>query len=84
MDLSCVKSKNLLEAVQKNRLEEIQTRLRLGDNVDTAYTMGRTALHCAATNCNVETVATLLMYSPSVQVCSLCYVGHYILVTLSH
>eukprot|EP00092_Neocalanus_flemingeri_P036005 GFUD01039204.1.p1 GENE.GFUD01039204.1~~GFUD01039204.1.p1 ORF type:complete len:586 (-),score=215.93 GFUD01039204.1:142-1899(-) len=69
MDLTCVKSKHLMEAVQKNRQDEILTRLRLGDNVDTAYTMGRTALLCAAANSNLEAVSTLLMYSPNVQVC---------------
>ena len=72
MDLTCIKSKNLMEAVQKNRQDEILTRLRLGDNVNTAYTMGRTALHCAAANCNLEAVSTLLMYSPNVQVSCMC------------
>ena len=71
MDLTCVKSKNLMEAVQKNRQDEILTRLRLGEKVDAAYTMGRTALHCAAANSNLEAVSTLLIYSPSVKVCSL-------------
>ena len=69
MDLTCVKSKNLMEAVQKNRQDEILTRLRLGEKVDAAYTMGRTALHCAAANRNLEAVSTLLIYSPSVKVC---------------
>ena len=68
MDLTCVKSKNLMEAVQKSRQDEILTRLRLGEKVDAAYTMGRTALHCAAANSNMEAVSTLLMYSPSVKV----------------
>ena len=68
MDLTCVKSKHLMEAVQKNRQEEILTRLRLGDNVNTVYTMGRTALHCAAANTNLEAVSTLLMYKPDVKV----------------
>ena len=70
MDLSCVKSKNLMEAVQKDRQEEILTRLRLGEKVDAVFTMGRTALHCAAANSNIEAVSTLLMYSPDVKVCS--------------
>jgi len=69
MDLTCVKSKHLMEAVQKNRQEEILTRLRLGDNVNTVYTMGRTALHCAAANTNLEAVSTLLMYKPDVKAC---------------
>ena len=68
MDLTCVKSKHLMEAVQKNRQEEILTRLRLGDNVNTVYTMGRTALHCAAANTNLEAVSTLIMYKPDVKV----------------
>jgi len=66
-----VKSKHLMEAVQKNRQEEILTRLRLGDNVNTTYTMGRTALHCAAANSNIEAVSTLLMYSPNIQLCDI-------------
>jgi len=69
MDLSCVKSKNLMEAVQKNRQEEILTRLRLGEKVDAIFTVGRTALHCAAANSNIEAVSTLLMYSPNVKIC---------------
>jgi len=69
MDLTCVKSKHLMEAVQKNRQEEILTRLRLGDNVNTVYTMGRTALHCAAANTNLEAVSTLIMYKPDVKAC---------------
>jgi len=69
MDLTCVKSKNLMEAVQKSRQDEILTRLRLGEKVDAAYTMGRTALHCAAANSNMEAVSTLLMYSPSLKIC---------------
>jgi len=69
MDLSCVKSKNLMEAVQKNRQEEILTRLRLGEKVDAVFTMGRTALHCAAANSNIEAVSTLMMYSPDLKIC---------------
>jgi len=69
MDLTCVKSKHLMEAVQKNRQEEILTRLRLGDNVNTVYTMGRTALHCASANTNLEAVSTLLLYKPDVKAC---------------
>jgi len=64
-----VKSKNLMEAVQKDRQEEILTRLRLGEKVDAVFTMGRTALHCAAANSNIEAVSTLLMYSPDVKIC---------------
>jgi len=69
MDLSCVKSKNLMEAVQKDRQEEILTRLRLGEKVDAVFTMGRTALHCASANSNIEAVSTLLMYSPDLKIC---------------
>jgi len=69
MDLSCVKSKNLMEAVQKNRQEEILTRMRLGEKVDAVFTMGRTALHCAAANSNMEAVSTLLLYSPNLKIC---------------
>ena len=68
MDLSCVKSKNLMEAVQKNRQEEILTRMWLGEKVDAVFTMGRTALHCAAANSNMEAVSTLLLYSPNLKV----------------
>jgi len=64
-----VKSKNLMEAVQKNRQEEILTRLRLGEKVDAVFTMGRTALHCAAANSNIEAVSTLMMYSPDLKIC---------------
>jgi len=67
--MSCVQSKTLLEAVQKNRVAEVQTRLRWQEDVDTIFTMGRTALHCAAANSFVEIVSTLLMYSPNVQLC---------------
>ena len=75
MDISCVQSKNLLEAVQKNRVAEVQTRLRWQEDVDTIFTMGRTALHCAAANSFVETVATLLMFSPNVQVVFACLIS---------
>ena len=68
MDLTCVTSKNLIEAVKNNRQEEIMTRLRLGDQVDSTFAMGRTALHCAASNCNLEAVSTLLLYNPDVKV----------------
>ena len=68
MDLSCVKSKNLMEAVRRNRQEEIMTRMRLGEKVDTVFTMGRTALHCAAANSNMDAVSTLLLYSPNLKV----------------
>ena len=68
MDMSCVQSKTLLEAVQKNRVAEVETRLWWQEDVDTIFTMGRTALHCAAANSFVEIVDTLLMYSPNVQV----------------
>ena len=64
-----MKSKNLLEAVQKDRQEEILTRLVLGEKVDAVFTMGRTALHCAAANSNIDAVSTLLMYSPDLKVC---------------
>lgn len=63
-----MKSKNLMEAVQKDRQEEILTRLRLGEKVDAVFTMGRTALHCASANSNIEAVSTLLMYSPDLKV----------------
>ena len=43
-----------MEAVQKNRQEEILTRMMLGEKLDVVFSMGRTALHCAAANSNVE------------------------------
>ena len=43
-----------MEAVQKNRQEEILTRMMLGEKLDVVFSMGRTALHCAAANSNVD------------------------------
>ena len=43
-----------MEAVQKNRQEEILTRMMLGEKLDVVFTMGRTALHCAAANSKVD------------------------------
>ena len=54
-----------MEAVQKGRQDDILTMLRYGDKVDAIYTLGRTILHCAAANSNLEAVSTILLYSPS-------------------
>ena len=43
-----------MEAVQKNRQEEILTRMMLGEKLDVVFSMGRTALHCAAANSKVD------------------------------
>jgi len=58
-----------MEAVQKGRQDDILTMLRYGDKVDAIYTLGRTILHCASANSNLEAVSTILLYSPSLTIC---------------
>lgn len=46
MSTDKIKSKSILEAIQKDRPEEVEARLALGESVDAVFTMNRTALHC--------------------------------------
>jgi len=66
MDTFCIQSNNLLDAVKFNRLDEVRTRLRLSDDVNTKYLMNRTALHCAVANSNTEGVNILLSFGADV------------------
>ena len=62
-------SLNLFEAVSKGRLEEVREMLEAGGwDVNGHHMMSRTALHIAATKCNVEAVKLLLEFNPDVKV----------------
>ena len=62
-------SLNLFEAVSKGRLEEVRERLEAGGwDINDHHMMSRTALHIAATKCNVEAVKLLLEFNPDVKV----------------
>ena len=64
MSIDIIKSKNLLEAIQKDRLEEVEARLSVGEDVNTVFAMNRTGLHCAVAKTNVRMVETLLKAKP--------------------
>ena len=68
MSIDIIKSKNLLEAIQKDRVEEVEARLSVGEDVNTAFAMNRTGLHCAVAKTNVRMVETLLKANPDLQV----------------
>ena len=40
-----IKSKDLLEAIQKDRVKEVEARLALGENVDFMFPMNRFCNH---------------------------------------
>ena len=62
-------SLNLFEAVSKGRLEEVRERLEAGGwDINDHHMMSRTALHIAASKCNVEAVKLLLEFNPDVKV----------------
>ena len=63
-----LESKNLLEAVQKDRLEEVVHRLDdLDEDVNTVFLMNRTALHCAVAKTNSRMVEVLLNHDVDVR-----------------
>ena len=68
MSIDIIKSKNLLEAIQKDRVEEVEARLSVGEDVNTAFAMNRTGLHCVVAKTNVRMVETLLKANPDLQV----------------
>jgi len=68
MSIDIIKSKNLLEAIQKDRLEEVEARLSVGEDVNTVFAMNRTGLHCAVAKTNVRMVETLLKAKPDLTV----------------
>ena len=55
-----LKSKNFLDAIRKNRTDEVQARLALGQDVGAKFIMNRTGLHCAAANLLEKMVEILL------------------------
>jgi len=55
-----LKSKNFLDAIRKNRTDEVQARLALGQDVGAKFIMNRTGLHCAAANSLEKMVEILL------------------------
>ena len=69
MSTDKIKSKSILEAIQKDRPEEVEARLALGESVDAVFTMNRTALHCAAAKTNTRIVEILLKANPDLKVC---------------
>jgi len=64
-----IKSKDLLEAIQKDRVKEVEARLALGENVDYMFPMNRTGLHCATSNSNVKMVEILLKANADISTC---------------
>ena len=62
------KSKDLLEAVQRGRLEEVRERLEDGEDVDAVDMTRRTALHIAANMGHVKAVELLLQFNPDLEV----------------
>ena len=68
MSAESIKSKNLLEAIQKGREEEVEARLRSGENVNSVFVMNRTPLHCAVANKMTRIVEKLLKHNPDVTV----------------
>ena len=68
MSTDSIKSKNLLEAIQKGREEEVEARLRAGENVNSVFVMNRTPLHCAVANKMTRIVEKLLKHKPDVTV----------------
>ena len=62
------KSKDLFDAVQKGRLNEVMERLEVGEDVDAVDTMRGTALHIAAGMGHVKAVELLLQFTPDLKV----------------
>ena len=61
-------SQNLLEAVQKDRVEEVEARLAGGEDVNTVFLMNRTALHCAVAKCNTRMIEIILKHNVDLKV----------------
>lgn len=62
-------SQSLFEAVSKGRIAEVRERLGRGDcDINSFHMMSRTALHIAATKCNVDAVRLLLEFNADVKV----------------
>ena len=66
MSADSIKSKNLLEAIQKGREDEVEARLSLGEDVNSVFVMNRTPLHCAVANKMTRIVDKLLKHKPDV------------------
>jgi ankyrin repeat protein len=60
------RSRDLLEAVQRGRQEELEERLRQGETPNTTFTLGRSPLHCAAANANLPATVALLEHGADV------------------
>ena len=60
---------NLLEAVESGRLGEVREMLENGEDVNTVHTTSnKTALHIAASDCDVKVAELLLQFSPDLKV----------------
>lgn len=68
MSADSIKSKNLLEAIQKGREDEVEARLSLGEDVNSVFVMNRTPLHCAVANKMTRIVDKLLKHKPDITV----------------
>ena len=68
MSADSIISKNLLEAIQKGREDEVEARLRLGEDVNSVFVMNRTPLHCAVANKMTRIVENLLKHKPNLTV----------------
>ena len=66
-------SQNLLDAVQKDRLEEVEARLANGEDVNTVFLMNRTALWSAVGKCNTRMVEILLKHNVDLKVFVMIY-----------
>jgi len=64
-----IKSTSLLEAIQKDRVKEVEARLALGEDVEAMFSMNRTGLHCATANSNVKMVEILLKANADISKC---------------
>ena len=60
MDKNIITSQSLLQAVLKDRHEEVMARLIAGEDVNKKFTMGRTVLQAAAVKDNNMSVSILL------------------------
>ena len=69
MSFEVIQCQSLLEAVQRDRLEEVKARLaNEGEDVNTVFLMNRTALHCAVARCNTKMVEVLLKHNVDLKV----------------
>ena len=60
--------KNLLEAIQQGREEEVERLVRQGEDVNSVFFFNRTPLHCAVAKKMTRMVEMILRLNPDVKV----------------